>query len=177
MRRYITPKGEPRTSRLEISLPLSLFCKIVPPIKASVYKLTIDTSRRGAPLSALFEDLNAIPPSDTEPPPSEAEAPNIISVHYIMRIQDRIVDVAYLSLQYFSGPDVTVIGSKSSGKYRVQSSHFEAMWLLLSELIARLQTYWKEKEKEPKPADSSPTSRDAAFKVSFTEDLPFQVSQ
>jgi hypothetical protein len=169
---YTTAKGEPRTARLEIMLPLALFCKIVPPIKSSVYKLTIDTGRRGgALLSTLFSDLTPESKADPSLSASDPDAPNMISyitIHaFIFTFTDH-----QISIQYHCGPDVTIVGSKSSGKYRVQSSHFEAMWLLLSELISRLQQFWKDQDASQQK--STPSSSEV-FRITFTDELPFQV--
>ncbi len=143
---------------------------MVAPIKTSLYKLTIDTNRKGIPLASLFTDLDAgsslaIPASD--------DAPNVVSkmtgkyICYLMTWK--------ISIQYHCGPDVTILASKTSFKYRIQSSHFEAMWLILSELIQRLANYWKDRgAKEVKDPKDAATKVDPLH-VTYSDELPFQV--
>jgi hypothetical protein len=99
---YTTAKGEPRTARLEITLPLALFCKIVPPIKTSVYKLTIDTGRRGAALlDTLFKDLQpqVIESGRQTTGDSEPDAPNIISFPFAFLLVCTLIAIyTYLEL-------------------------------------------------------------------------------
>ena len=53
--------------------------------------------------------------------------------------------------------------SKSAGRYRVQSSAFEGLWLLCDELERRLRAYFTSKrEEEP-------------FRLSYVDPLPLQV--
>jgi len=36
-----------------------------------------------------------------------------------------------MSFKYMRGPVVTILVSKSAGRYRIQSDSFEAMWLIV----------------------------------------------
>ncbi len=36
-----------------------------------------------------------------------------------------------MSLKYMRGPVVTILVSKSAGRYRIQSDSYEAMWLIV----------------------------------------------
>lgn len=74
---------------------------------------------------------------------------------------DQSVNV--ISFRYFAGPDATIIVSKNAGRYRIQSSHFEALWLIAAELVDRLQQFYR----------SSSTDKDP-FKCTYQEDLPLQ---
>jgi Bardet-Biedl syndrome 9 protein len=71
--------------------------------------------------------------------------------------------VNVMSFRYHAGPDVTIIVSKNAGRYRIQSSHFEALWLITYELAERLSKHFA----------SSSTEKDPYIN-SFQEDLPLQ---
>ena len=47
---------------------------------------------------------------------------------------------AVLSFRH-GGGDCTILASKSNSKLRLQGSSFEALWLLLAQLVQRLQAY------------------------------------
>jgi hypothetical protein len=61
---------------------------------------------------------------------------------------------------------VTILVSKSAGRYRLQSGCFEALWLVAAELFRRLTAYF----------DSAGASSkgEGPFAVTFTETLPLQ---
>lgn len=44
---------------MQVALPLSLFCRLVAPQQAAVYKLTLDTNRLPPQLVELFQDMLA----------------------------------------------------------------------------------------------------------------------
>ena len=44
-----------------------------------------------------------------------------------------------LSFEYRSGHRVTILGSKRGGRFRVQATSFEGLWLATSELVARVE--------------------------------------
>ena len=69
-----------------------------------------------------------------------------------------------LSFQFWCGDEITVIVSKSGGRYRLQSNSVEAMWLLADELIARLAAYFA--------AETGPAPPEGRFAISFSEALP-----
>lgn len=66
-----------------------------------------------------------------------------------------------ISFRYHhGGPDVTIIVSKNTGRYRVQSASFEAIWLIIAELSERLKLYF-----------SGKTSTET-IKITIQEDVP-----
>lgn len=140
---YTTRNGEPRTANCEVQLPLALFCKVVPPVKNAGHKVTLDTNRMPPQLTGLFEEVISQSPGGAE----HAAAGNVIS------------------FQYNNGMDVTIIVSKNAGRFRLQSSQFEAMWLVLHELVQRLRNYFEAEEVGP---------GQEPFKISFQEALPLQ---
>jgi Bardet-Biedl syndrome 9 protein len=143
---YQNPVGEPRTQRLEISFPLALFSIPVPPSKNAEFLLTIDTNRSPPPLNSLFPDL--LDSSDRVPAEVSRTFSSVLTLRYLNN----------LSLE------ATILVSKKSGRFRVQSTRFEALTLVTETLINRLKQFYSKAEKE-KPADS-------AFTVSFTDPLP-----
>ncbi|KAL0477412.1 peptidyl-tRNA hydrolaseB1 [Acrasis kona] len=51
-----------------------------------------------------------------------------------------------MTFQYCDGSDVTMLISKNAGRYRIQSSTFEALWLFTSELVKRIKTYYNQQD-------------------------------
>ena len=60
-----------------------------------------------------------------------------------------------MSFAYGDGSDVTVIVSKNAGRYRLQSSTFGAMWLVLDELCHRLRRYYAARRSAGADAEAS----------------------
>ncbi len=48
-----------------------------------------------------------------------------------MDLQQRSQFSNVMSFKYMHGPVVTILVSKTAGRYRVQSDSFEAMWLIV----------------------------------------------
>ena len=117
---YLTRDGQPRTARWDIQLPLCLVCTVVPPVKNAGCKVTLETNQPPPQLTSIFEDV--VPPAAAE---SGAGGANV------------------LTFQYYNGMDVTVLVSKSSNRYRLQSNDFHCMWLILSTLTNRLVQYFQ----------------------------------
>jgi Bardet-Biedl syndrome 9 protein len=134
---YTLGSGEPLTCRCQFILPLSLVSSITPPIKAAAYKITLDTNRMPPPLTVLFEDVTN---------GSSEATPNA------------------LSILYSNGHDGTILVSRNAGRYRIQSSSFDSLWILSSELVRRLKAHFT--------AASEPANQEA-FKIEFTEAMPF----
>jgi len=51
--------GDARGDVLQVALPLSLFCQLVAPQQAAVFKVTLDTNRPPPQLVELFQDMVA----------------------------------------------------------------------------------------------------------------------
>jgi Bardet-Biedl syndrome 9 protein len=105
--------------------------------------VTLDTNRMPPQLTGLFEEVVIKSPGGAE----HAAAGNVIS------------------FQYNNGVDVTIIVSKNAGRFRLQSSRFEAIWLILQELVQRLQNYFEAEDAGP---------GEEPFKIVFQEALPLQ---
>jgi len=147
MASYTTASGEPRSAHAEVALPLCLFCQVVPPLKNAGYKITLDSNRMPPQLTALFDDLvsSSALANDT----NQRNAANNV-----------------LTFQYFSGHDVTILVSKSAGRYRLQSGTFEALWLVVTELHNRLTEYFT--------SAGGKGGGEGPFSITFTETLPLQ---
>ncbi|KAJ1494746.1 PTHB1 C-terminus-domain-containing protein, partial [Baffinella frigidus] len=134
---YQSRAGDPRVAFADISLPLCLCGKAVPPIKNGAYKMTVDTNRDPVSLPALFEDL--------VPAESSNALPNVLSFLYHSGVDATII-VSKNAGRYRvqSGSlevDATIIVSKNAGRYRVQSGSLEALWLVTQQLSDRLSTH------------------------------------
>lgn len=51
--------GDAKGDVLQVALPLSLFCQLVAPQQAAVFKVTLDTNRPPPQLVELFQDMVA----------------------------------------------------------------------------------------------------------------------
>ncbi|XP_076593229.1 protein PTHB1 isoform X1 [Chaetodon auriga] len=130
----LNPKGVPRVLQSRFSLPLALVCVPSPPAKTTKFKITVDTNQAPVDLSAIFPEFSA-------------------------KSEDK--DGNSLAFQFLSGAKVTVLASKTSQRYRVQSDSFEDMWLVVKELVQRFDRHF-----------SKLGVKD--FKKSFSGPLPLQ---
>ncbi|XP_070570389.1 protein PTHB1-like isoform X2 [Ptychodera flava] len=111
---YSTPSGAPRIAQTRFDLPLQLVFRPCLPVKNATHKITIDTNKPPVNLNDIFPELlgeNAGGPGNA------------------------------LGFQLFCGPKVTVLASKTSQRYRLQSDVLEAMWLVVKAFIERLNAY------------------------------------
>lgn len=138
---YTTATGEPRTARTTIELPLCLACFCVPPLKNCQYMFTLDTNRPPPSLIDLFGDV--LNPAMEQHPDVKRTAANVMTIIY-----------------HATGIDVTILVSKKSGRYRLQSGSFEALSLVTRVLTAKMEHHFKD-DKGGEP-----------FTVSFKELLP-----
>ena len=120
---YSSPSGEPLTSRCSFILPMSLAGSVIPPVKNTAYKITLETNHPPPPLQHLFDDVAASS--------SEGASPHA------------------LSFQYSNSSDATILVSKNANRYRLQASHFESLWLLTAELVRRLKIFYAAQGGEP----------------------------
>lgn len=125
-----TGRQQTYTSTATFSVPLSLVCCPIPPVKQAPFKLTIDTNRPPTPLTSLFPDMMRLP------------AHAVGSSDTITRIQASVQSV--LSFGYPSGADVTILVSKAGGRYRLQSSHPEAVAPVAAALVDRLGRFYSQ---------------------------------
>ncbi|KAK7506674.1 hypothetical protein BaRGS_00002149 [Batillaria attramentaria] len=131
---YKSATGGSRIITARASLPSRLVLKPVLPVKSAIHKLTIDTNKPPVNLNDIFPDLLG----------ENAGGPG-----------------AALGFQFFGGPVVTVLASKTSQRYRLQCDRLEAMWIPLRELVSRLNQHFNR-------------GKYGDFKVSFDGSLPLQ---
>lgn len=112
---YTNSNGVPRITENEAILPLQLVAKAAVPMKNASYKITIDTNKNTVSVRELF---------------GEFSDPSSVIGNAI-------------GFEYHGGQQVSILASKTSQRYRIQSDHFAALWLFTFELIQRLSKYFK----------------------------------
>ncbi|KAJ7322650.1 hypothetical protein JRQ81_018937 [Phrynocephalus forsythii] len=115
---YSIPTGAPRIAQCKFRLPLQLVCFPVQPSKTASQKLTVDTNKPPISLVALFPDFA----DQTDEGQLNA-----------------------LGFQLLAGSRVTLLASKTSQRYRIQSDNIEDFWLITKELILRLEEHFRRK--------------------------------
>uniref|UniRef100_A0ABI7WEI3 Bardet-Biedl syndrome 9 n=1 Tax=Felis catus TaxID=9685 RepID=A0ABI7WEI3_FELCA len=113
---YSRPSGIPRVIQCKFRLPLKLICLPGQPSKTASHKLTIDTNKSPVSLLSLFPGFSN---------QSEDDQVNV------------------MGFRFLGGSRVTLLASKTSQRYRIQSEQFEDLWLITNELIIRLQEYFE----------------------------------
>lgn len=111
----LNPSGIPRVTQCKFSLPLRLVSSPTTPLKNAKFKITVETSKPPINLNLIFPDF-AVKSDDKEG--------------------------GALAFRYITGSSVSVLASKSSQRYRIQSENFEDMWLVAKELVARLDGHF-----------------------------------
>ncbi|XP_068863678.1 protein PTHB1 isoform X3 [Aphelocoma coerulescens] len=130
----LNPEGIPRVAQCNFSLPLKLICFPAQPSKAANHKLTIDTNKPPVTFVTIFPDFVD---------PSEGDQANA------------------LGFEFLTGSKTTLLASKTSQRYRIQSDHLEDLWLVTKELIHRLEVHFKKQ-----------TCKD--FACTFSGSIPLQ---
>ena len=104
---YTLPNGEPRTAAHTLQLPLGTIARVMPAVKLSNFKFTLEVNKKNPPrLTQLYQDMVADPAvSDASREKVLGQTSNVIS------------------FCYHSGLDCTILGSKSGGRFRIQSSY------------------------------------------------------
>ncbi|XP_058440422.1 protein PTHB1 isoform X4 [Marmota monax] len=110
------PDGTPRVVQCKFRLPLKLICLPGQPSKTANHKLTIDTNQSPVSLPSLFPG-------------------------FANQSDDDQINV--MGFRFLGGSRVTLLASKTSQRYRIQSEQFEDLWLITNELILRLQKYFE----------------------------------
>ncbi|KAM4874745.1 protein PTHB1 isoform 3-T6 [Thomomys bottae] len=131
---YTRPTGIPRVIQCRFRLPLKLVCLPDQPSKTASHKLTIDTNKSPVSLLSLFPG-------------------------FANQTEDDQVNV--LGFRFLGGSHVTLLASKTSQRYRIQSEQFEDLWLITNELILRLQEHFEKQGTKD-------------FTCSFSGSLPLQ---
>ena len=157
---YSTESGEPRTVTAEINLPLSFVCKLTSPQprhKQSAYKLTLDTNKKPLQLVPLFEDMFSQFANE-----EEANAVTGATANSVLCLQYWCRDIA-TGLPV----DCSILVSKNTGRYRIQSTSLSALCLVADGLTRRLKAWFK-KEAEDGGGDGE------ALVVTCSDEIPFQ---
>uniref|UniRef100_A0A672V0E3 Bardet-Biedl syndrome 9 n=1 Tax=Strigops habroptila TaxID=2489341 RepID=A0A672V0E3_STRHB len=113
---YGTPTGILKAAQCNFSLPLRLICFPAQPSKAANHKITIDTNKPPISFLTIFPDFVD---------PSEDDQANV------------------LGFQFLTGSKATLLASKTSQRYRIQSDQLEDLWLITKELRLRLEEHFK----------------------------------
>uniref|UniRef100_A0AAY4A8T8 Bardet-Biedl syndrome 9 n=1 Tax=Denticeps clupeoides TaxID=299321 RepID=A0AAY4A8T8_9TELE len=108
--------GVPRVAQCRFTLPLRIVCCPSPPLKNSKYKITLDTNKPPVSLHEVFPGTATTTLSD-----KEGNA---------------------LAFQFITGTRVSVMASKTSQRYRIQSESFEDIWLVAKELVQRFELHF-----------------------------------
>lgn len=131
---YTSPTGIPRVIQCKFRLPLKLICLPDQPSKTASHKLTIDTNKPPVRLLSLFPG-------------------------FANQSEDDQVNV--MGFRFLGGSRVTLLASKTSQRYRIQSEQFEDLWLITKELIIQLQEYFEKQGTKD-------------FSCSFSGSMPLQ---
>ncbi|XP_075601513.1 protein PTHB1 isoform X2 [Balearica regulorum gibbericeps] len=113
---YDTPTGIPKVAQCNFRLPLRLICVPAQASKAANHKLTIDTNKSPISFLTIFPDF--VDPSDED-------------------------QANVLGFQFLTGSKTTLLASKTSQRYRIQSDQLEDLWLITKELTLRLEEHFK----------------------------------
>uniref|UniRef100_A0AAY4A990 Bardet-Biedl syndrome 9 n=1 Tax=Denticeps clupeoides TaxID=299321 RepID=A0AAY4A990_9TELE len=112
---YSCPTGVPRVAQCRFTLPLRIVCCPSPPLKNSKYKITLDTNKPPVSLHEVFPD-------------------------FAQKTEDKEGNA--LAFQFITGTRVSVMASKTSQRYRIQSESFEDIWLVAKELVQRFELHF-----------------------------------
>ncbi|RHZ21911.1 hypothetical protein DYB37_004755 [Aphanomyces astaci] len=130
---YTLESGQPRTSLCTVKLPMCMMCRLIPPVKASTFKV-------------LFR---ATP-------------------DWAKQVTGSAANV--LSFQYYNGIDVTILVSKNAGRYRIQSTELDALWMVSNELVDRLQLLHVQQTQGND--DDDPSALPPPLHIQYQEPLP-----
>lgn len=163
---YTLESGQPRVSQCVVRLPMCVMCRLVPPVKSSTFKFTLETNQEPLELSSLFEDMFHQPFCTPE------WAKQVVG--------NSGGGTNVLSFQYYNGVEATILVSKNAGRYRIQANELEALWMVSNELVQRLRTHYdaQQQQRQADAAADAKLSSDGAvnegegFEVFYQEPLP-----
>ncbi|XP_062425527.1 protein PTHB1 isoform X2 [Rhea pennata] len=112
----LNPEGILKVAQCKFRLPLRLICFPTQPSKTANHKITIDTNKPPISFLTIFPDF-----ADQ----SEDDQSNA------------------LGFQFLTGSKITLLASKTSQRYRIQSDQLEDLWLIAKELTLRLEEHFK----------------------------------
>ena len=74
--------------------------------------------------------------------------------------------------QHFCGPCVTILSSKNSQRYRIQSDNLPALWLLIQSLETRLHAMFDASNNNRQDSSASSSSQNSSLEFSYSASLP-----
>ena len=166
---YQTASNEPRVSQHTINVPLLLACRPRPALKAALHKITLDTLHPALPLSELFSDFlsSAEEHMDLGDIGIGGSGGGASSLGFQLWANSQqhpgagVGGVSSGTAPHLQPAVVSILVSKNTGRYRVQSDSLPALSLILSELERRLSKHIATAEDISAPYSSSipsPTS-------------------
>ncbi|KAG7380834.1 hypothetical protein PHYPSEUDO_006727 [Phytophthora pseudosyringae] len=154
---YTLETGQPRVSQCVVRLPMCMACRLVPPVKSSTFKFTLETNQEPLELAHLFEDMLHQPSCTPE---------------WAKQVVAGGSGTNVLSFQYYNGVEATILVSKNAGRYRIQSNELEALWMVSQELVTRLRAYFDGHEQNADAKDNDAGASTSALEVFYQEPLP-----
>ena len=147
---YQTASNEPRVAQQTITVPLLLACRPRPALKAAAHKITLDTLHPALPLSELFADFlsSAEEHMDLGDIGIGGTGGGASSLGFQLWANSLQHTGAGVGAGAGAGASphlqpavVSILVSKNTGRYRVQSDSLPALFLILSELERRLSKH------------------------------------
>ncbi|GMH86005.1 hypothetical protein TL16_g10406 [Triparma laevis f. inornata] len=132
---FFTASGEPRTGTTELKLPLFFFCRLQPATKEPTFKFKLDTNKQPIMLAGLFDDMMDVL-MDEERAGVDASG----TANYVLTFRYWVADPNGVPF------NATVLLSKTSGRYRVQSHSMPSLWFISQCLCSRLTAYFENSE-------------------------------
>ena len=130
---FTTQDGAPHSLHTTATLPLSLVVKPCAPVKDADYKVTLSTNKPAVSLLELFPEFV---------------------------LDSSMANAA--GFQLYGGPTITVLSSKTSQRYRLQSEDLAAIWTITEVVKQRLEEKFRR-------GDGS-----TELECSYTSSLPIQ---
>jgi Bardet-Biedl syndrome 9 protein len=107
---FLTSDGVPHSLHQAVQLPLALAIRPCPPVKDADFKVTVSTNKPAVSLLELFPEFV---------------------------LDSSMTNAA--GFQLYGGAVITVLSSKTSQRYRLQSENLAAIWTITSHVLRRLQ--------------------------------------
>lgn len=153
---YTGPSGEPRAVNQTHSLPLAIACKLRTAQKSASYRVTLETpDHGGVALTELFADFLVAQQA------IGIDAEDVLGSNGGIAMGFQLWCSAGLNTPSDAPAIVSIIASKTGGRYRVQSDFFPALSVVIRELERRLNVHI-----------SAGTGRKDKQFVSLTDPLP-----
>ncbi|KAF1331690.1 Pthb1 protein, partial [Globisporangium splendens] len=140
---YTLVTGQPRVSQCRVKLPMAMMCRLVPPVKSSTFKFTLETNQEQLELTMAKQ------------------------------VGGGGTGTNVMSFQYYNGVDATILVSKNAGRYRIQSNELEALWMVSKELVERLRSVFEGHSRSAESKDSDDSNASSSpLEVFYQEPLP-----